>query len=350
MIQGLRLRFWLVALAALHLMIACAGFLAPYDPAEQDRENPYSPPTRIHLIDEHGRIHSRPFFYGTRLREGSFDQFEEDTSKVGRLRFFVSGANYRLLGFISARWHLFGAEGARFYLLGSDAFGRDQFSRILCGGQISLLAGLLGAACTLLLGGTIGTMAGFYGGWRDALLMRFAELFLALPWLYLLFALRAFLPLTVRPSEAFFLVVVVLGTVGWARPARLVRSIVLSTKERDFVRAARGFGASDGHVLKRHILPETSSVLLTQAAILVPQFVLAEMTLSFLGLGMPEPVPSWGNLLAGLQQYSVLVSFWWMYLPALACVPFFVGYLGLANALHVGAMAEKIQERSGRPL
>jgi peptide/nickel transport system permease protein len=349
MIQKRQLRFWLVMLATLHVMIACAGFFAPYDPAEQDRENPYSPPTRIHLIDAHGRIHARPFFYRTRLREGSFDQFEEDISKLGRLYFFVNGANYRLLGIIPARWHLFGAEGARFYLLGSDAFGRDQFSRILYGGQVSLLAGLLGAGCTLLFGGLIGTIAGFYGGWRDALLMRIAELFLALPWLYLLFALRAFLPLTVRPLEAFFLIVTVLGTVGWARPARLVRSVVLSARERDFVRAARGFGASNGYVLRRHILPETSSVLLTQGAILVPQFVLAEMALSFLGLGIPEPAPSWGNLLATLQQYSVLVSYWWMYLPGLASVPFFVGYLGLSNALHVDAMTGKIADRLGGP-
>jgi peptide/nickel transport system permease protein len=344
-----RLKFWLVTLAALHFMVACAGFFAPYDPAEQDRENPYSPPTTVHFVSSDGRIHARPFFYGQRLREGSFDQFEEDSSKVGQLHFFVQGSGYRLLGFIPARWHLFGAQGARFYLLGSDAFGRDQLSRILCGGQVSLLAGLLGAASTLLLGGFVGTLAGFYGGWRDALLMRFAELFLALPWLYLLFALRAFLPLTVRPLEAFLLVVVVLGTVGWARPARLVRGIVLSVKERDFVRAARGFGASDAYLLRRHIVPETFSVLLTQAAILVPQFVIAEMALSFLGLGIPEPVPSWGNLLAILQQYSVLVSYWWMYLPALACVPFFVGYQGLANALHVEEMVERIEGRPGGP-
>jgi peptide/nickel transport system permease protein len=231
-------------------------------------------------------------------------------------------------------------------VLGSDTYGRDQFSRILYGGQISLLAGLLGASLTLLLGASIGTMAGYYGGWRDGLLMRLAELFTALPWLYLLFALRAFLPLAVSPLEAFLLVIVVIGTVGWARPARLVRGVVLSAKERDFVRAARGFGASDGYLLRRHILPATSSVLLTQAAILVPQFVLAEMTLSFLGLGVPEPVPSWGNLLATLQQYSVLVSYWWMYLPALAIVPFFLGYLGLASALQERSQAYKIEEAS----
>ncbi len=133
---------------------------------------------------------------------------------------------------------------------------------------------------------------------------------------------------------------------GLARPARLVRGIVLSAKERDFVRAARGFGASDLYLLRRHIFPETSSVLLTQAAILIPQYVLAEMTLSFLGLGVPEPVPSWGNLLSNLQQYSVLVSYWWMYLPALSIVPFFLGYLGLASALQESPGAYKIGRRS----
>jgi peptide/nickel transport system permease protein len=198
----------------------------------------------------------------------------------------------------------------------------------------------------LLIGWCVGAVAGYFGGWRDDVLMRLAELFLALPWLYLLFAIRAFLPLTVNPLHAFFLIVAVLAGVGWARPARLVRGIVLSAKERDFVRAARGFGASSFYLLRRHILPEAASVLLTQAAILIPQYVLAEMTLSFLGLGVPEPIPSWGNLLSNLQQYSVLVSYWWMYLPALAMVPFFLGYLGLASALQERADPYKIERRS----
>jgi len=341
-----RLRRWLVALLVLHAIVACAGFLAPYDPAEQDRNHAYLPPLRVHFL-ERGHLHLRPFFYAMRLREASFDEFEEDREKVIPLHFFSRGAPYRLLGLVPLRRHLFGAEGARLYLLGSDGFGRDQLSRILYGGQISLLSGLLGAGCTVFLGALIGTVAGFYGGWKDELLMRLAELFLALPWLYLLFALRAFLPLTVSPLKAFYLVVVVLAVVGWARPARLVRGVVLSVKERDFVRAARGFGASDAHLLRRHITPEIGSVLLTQGAILVPQFVLAEMTLSFLGLGIPEPVPSWGNLLASLQQYSVLVSYWWMYLPALAIVPFFVGYQGLANALQVDVLTAKIEGKRG---
>ena len=336
---------WLVVLGVLHGMVVCAGFFAPYDPVEQDRQSPYLPPMRLHLLDAHGHLHVRPFVYPLRLRESSFDQFEEDTTEPHPVKFFLRGARYRLLGFLPLRMHFFGGENTRIYLLGTDAYGRDQFSRLLFGGQVSLFAGLLGAGVTLFIGWSIGAVAGYYGGWRDSLLMRVAELFLALPWLYLLFALRAFLPLAVSPLEAFFLITAVLGAVGWARPARLVRGVVLSAKERDFVRAARGFGASNGYLLRRHILPETSSVLLTQAAILIPQYVLAEMTLSFLGLGVPEPVPSWGNLLSSLQQYSVLVSYWWIYLPALAMVPFFLGYLGLASSLQERGAAYKIESR-----
>jgi len=342
MIQLSGWKRWLLAIVVLHGIVACAGFFAPYDPTEQDREHPYLPPMRIHLVDTQGHFHFRPFFYAEQLRVGSFDQFEERSQQAIPLRFFVTGARYHLLGLLPSRTHFFGAEESRVYLAGSDAYGRDQLSRILYGGQISLLAGLLGAGLTLAIGVLIGATAGYFGGWRDALLMRVAELFGALPWLYLLLALRAFLPLSVSPLQAFFLIILVIGAVGWARPARLVRGVVLSAKERDYVRAARGFGARDVYLLRRHILPETSSVILTQAAILVPQFVLAEMTLSFLGLGVPEPVPSWGSLLASLQQYSVLVSYWWMYLPALAIVPFFLGYLGLASALQQKAGTEKI--------
>jgi peptide/nickel transport system permease protein len=183
------------------------------------------------------------------------------------------------------------------------------------------------------MGCLLGVLAGFYGTWLDAVIMRLAELFLALPWLYLLFALRAFLPLHISPVEAFLLLIGVIGFVGWARPARMIRGIVLSAKERGYVLAARGFGASDSYVLCRHILPQTLSVVLTQAALLIPQYILAEVTLSFLGLGVGEPLPSWGNMLANLQQYHVLVSYWWMFFPGLILIPIFLSYGALSNAL-----------------
>jgi peptide/nickel transport system permease protein len=339
-----RLLVCLAGLGALHLGVACAGFFAPYDPTVQDRAHPYAPPTRLHFMNAQGGFHLRPFFYLQELRAGTVDQYEDNQAKAIPVKFFVTGAPYHALGLFPLRIHLFGGGDVPMYLLGSDAYGRDLLSRILFGGQVSLLAGLIGAGLTLSIGLFVGTLAGFWGGWKDEVLMRAAELFLALPWIYLLFAMRAFLPLTVPPLRAFLLVVMVIAAVGWARPARMVRGIVLSAKERDFVRAARGFGASGLYLLRRHILPETASVLLTQAAILVPHFVLAEMTLSFLGLGMPEPIPSWGNLLASLQQYNVLVSYWWMYLPALAMVPFFLGYQMLASLLQRSYGTSKIDK------
>ncbi|MGB6360128.1 MAG: ABC transporter permease, partial [Candidatus Acidiferrales bacterium] len=164
-------------------------------------------------------------------------------------------------------------------------------------------------------------------------LMRGGELFLALPWLYLLFAVRAALPLQVAQWQVFLLLVVVIGLIGWARPARLIRGIVLSAKERNFVTAARAFGASDAYLLRRHVLPQAYGVMLTQMTLLVPQYILAEVTLTFLGLGVGEPMPSWGSLLASLQQYYVLASYWWMFLPALLLIPVFLAYYAAADAL-----------------
>jgi len=175
-------------------------------------------------------------FLRLHLRDGSFDQFEESTDQAIPLRFFVTGVRYRLLASYFSHASLRRASRPNL-LLGSDAYGRDQFSRILYGGQISLLAGLLGRTHAVLRCAHRSD-GGYYGGWRDGLLMRVAELFVALPWLYLLFALRAFLPLA-SASASIFLIILVIGAVGWARPARLVRGVVLSARERDFVRAAR---------------------------------------------------------------------------------------------------------------
>jgi peptide/nickel transport system permease protein len=229
---------------------------------------------------------------------------------------------------------LFGVDGpAPIFLLGTDDYGRDQLSRLLYGGQISLFAGLLATGLSLGFGLLLGSVAGYFGSWLDDTVMRLAEVFMALPWVYLLFAVRAFLPLHVGARQSFFLLVAVIGLTGWARPSRLIRGVILSAKERDFVRAARGFGASNFYILRRHLLPETSAVMLTQAALLIPQCVLAEVTLSFLGLGVGEPVPSWGNMLASLQKYYVLQSYWWMFLPGIALIPIFLLYNALADAL-----------------
>jgi len=328
-------KIWAAAtfLVLLHAVIVFAGFVAPSNPVSQNRDLPFAPPTYPHFIDSQGHFHLRPFIYPWVSRPQSLYDYEESRDREYPIHFLVKGPEYKVAGLFSAHTHLFGvAAPAQIFLAGSDNYGRDQFSRILYGGRISLAAGLLATLISLSLGLLLGTISGFYGRWIDESLMRTAELFLVLPWLYLLLAVRAFLPLHISPLQTFFLLVAVIGSVGWARPARLVRGVVLSAKTRKYAVASRGFGASNAYILRRHVLPHTYGVLLTQAALLVPQYVIAEVTLSFLGLGLSEPLPSWGNLLANLQQYNVLVSFWWMFAPALALVVFSLGYLTVADA------------------
>jgi peptide/nickel transport system permease protein len=302
------IRATIIILLVLHAAVLFAGFLAPYDDAEQHRDYSYAPPTPVHFGP-------RPFVYGTTI------DFQEDRTHVYPIRFFTGG-------------RLFGVDsGGIVFLAGTDAFGRDVFSRILNGGRISIATGLIATALALGIGLVWGVIAGFRGGWMDRTMMRGAELFLALPWLYLLLAIRAFLPLHISPAEAFFLMVVIIGSVGWVRPARLVRGLVLSLRERPYVEAARGFGGSGIYLIRRHILPETTGLLVTQASILIPQYILAEVTLSFLGLGIGEPVPSWGSMLADARQYHTLVAHPWMLLPGVATFLLLLGYLLLADHL-----------------
>jgi peptide/nickel transport system permease protein len=195
------------------------------------------------------------------------------------------------------------------------------------------LTGVLAAGLSLAIGWVLGTAAGFFGGWVDQILMRISEFFLALPWLYLLLAVRAFLPLRIGGTESFLLLIGIIGGVGWVRPARLIRGVVLSARERGFVLAARGFGAGPGYLIRRHILLLTKGIAITQATVLIPQYILAEVSLSFLGLGVGEPAPSWGNMLAEARQYHALVLHPWLLAPGLAAIPVLFGYLLLADAL-----------------
>jgi peptide/nickel transport system permease protein len=321
------------AVLALHTLVLLADFIAPYDPAGQNRDQSFVAPTRLHFQDDAGHWHIWPFVYA--LVPAEDGSLKEDRSRPYPVQMFKSGDEYELAGLIRLRLHLFGVEApARINLFGTDAFGRDQFSRWTVGAQVSLLAGILATCLSLTLGAVVGLVSGFYGGWIDALLSRSGDLFMALPWLYLLFAARAFLPLDVSAAQAWIVTVGIIGVVGWARPARLVRGIALSARVRNYVLAARGFGASDAYLVRRHILPLTWTLLLTQATVLIPQYVLAEVALSFVGLGIGEPTPSWGNMLAPLQQYHVIASYPWMFIPVGLLILIFHGYFGVSHVLH----------------
>jgi len=277
----------------LHILLLFPGFFAPYNFREQNRNLPLSRPTPFHFVDASGRFHLRPFVYALKEGPGAVSGHpEEDFGRRYPIHFFVEGSTYFVVGGWESRLHFFGVEQpAHIFLLGTDEFGRDELTRVLFGGRVSLLAGVLATAISLLTGTVLGVVSGFCGKWVDYCLMRFLEIFLAAPWVYLLLAVRAALPLRINSEDAFLLLAVILGLIGWARPARLFRGIVLSARERPFVLAARVMGASRTHIFYRHILPQIFPAFLTLAALMIPQFVLAEVTLSFLGLGVGETGP-----------------------------------------------------------
>jgi len=208
--------------------------------------------------------------------------------------------------------------------LGTDAYGRDVLSRFLAGGSWSILTGAAASLLVLLLGWTIGAAAGLRGGWLDNVSMRTGEMFLSVPWLYALIGLRAVLPLNMKPRVAVASMLFAIALVSWARPARLIRGLVLTLSERGYVKAARGFGVPAWKILTRHILPGTYGVLAAQALVIFPRFVLAEVTLAFLGLGAGQPEPSWGELILGLKQAYLLREQWWRLLPVCLMIPLFV--------------------------
>jgi len=220
--------------------------------------------------------------------------------------------------------------------LGTDDYGRDVLSRFLAGASWSIVTGVMSTAVVLLLGWAAGGLAGFRGGWLDNLIMRLSEVFLSVPWLYVLIGLRAVLPLNMKPRAAVASMLFVIALVSWARPARLVRGLVLSLSERGYVEAARGFGVAGWRVFLRHVLPGTYGLLIAQALVIFPRFVLAEVTLSFLGLGVGQPDPSWGELILGLKQAYLLPEQWWRVLPVCLMFPLF------ANC----ALAARVAERS----
>jgi len=319
-----------IGVAVVYLVVLSAPFVAPYDPTTQHREHPLAPPTGIHVVDPDGRVHLRPFV----LAAGS-----DGVPRAYPLRFFTHPSEdgdddaTRSL-------HLFAVDPpAAIFLFGTDTLGRDQFSRLLYGGRISLGAGLLAAALALSAGLLFGCVAGFFGGWIDTAIMGASDVFMALPWLYLLLAIRAALPLAVDPGGALLAIVLVIGIAGWARPARLVRGVVLSVRTRDFVAAASASGASPARVLRSHVVPEAFSVALTQASILIPQYTLAEITLSFFGIGIGEPTPSWGTMIGAMLRQELSVAHWWLAAPAAALVCVSLLYHATADALQRRSLA-----------
>jgi peptide/nickel transport system permease protein len=300
-------------LIVLYTLALFAPFAAPYPQEEMDRERFYHPPAKIHWVDAQGRFHLWPFVHPTRLDNPGRFTYLEDRTGVVPLKLFAKGARYQLLGFIPSDRHLFAVDPpARIYLLGTDGLGRDIFSRILFGGQISLTVGLVGIAISFTIGLLLGGISGYFGGWVDNTIMRMTELLLSIPGLYLLIALRGIFPADLPSQHVYLAIVVILAFIGWAGLARIIRGMVLSIRRQEYVAAAEALGMSRLRIIGRHILPNTMSFVIVAATITVPGYILGEVVLSFIGLGVQEPAASWGNMLSQARSIRVLQSFPWM--------------------------------------
>jgi len=202
--------------------------------------------------------------------------------------------------------------------MGTDQFGRDYFSRLLFGSQISLSIGLVAITITFVLGMLVGGMSGYYGGRVDDVTMRLCEVIMSVPDFYLLLALAAVLPATLPPVLVFLLIIVILSLVGFASMARIIRGMVLSVREREYVEAARALGVSDFKIILRHVIPSTFTFAIVSATLSIPGYILAESGLSFLGLGVRDPMPSWGNMLSAAQDLNSLEQHTWLLVPGAA--------------------------------
>ncbi|WP_421723235.1 ABC transporter permease [Bauldia sp.] len=317
----------LIVLGILYLMAAFAEFLAPTDPHEFNARYTYAPPQAIHWIDtnEDGSWAFRPYVHGYKVEvdpEVLRRTFAVDESVKYYIKLFPEGTSYEFWGLFEWDRHLFGVEGRRavMFLLGADRLGRDVLSRVIYGARITLSVGLVGIILSLVLGILIGGISGYYGGWIDDIIQRLIEFLRSLPAIPLWMGLAAALPRDWSPLQIYFAITVILSLIGWTELARVVRSRFLALKSEDYVAAAKLDGVGDLRIILRHMVPAFTSHIIAAASLAVPVMILAETSLSFLGLGLQSPVISWGVLLQEAQNIRSLATAPWLLWPGVAIV------------------------------
>ena len=333
-----------IVILLLYFIALVPGFLAPMDPNQHNAMYMFAPPQPIRFVDDEGNFHLRPFVYkldGVRNPETLAMEYTTDTSTRYPLHFFVRGFSYRLLGLIETDIHLLGIDDPEgtgtLFLLGSDRNGRDLLSRMLYGTQISMSIGLVGVLISLVLGIFFGGISGYYGGAVDNIIQRIIEFLRSIPSIPLWLTLSAALPSDWSGLQIYIGITIILSLIGWTGLARVVRGRFLSLREEDFVLAARLYGASERRLIFRHMVPLFLSHIIASLTLAIPNMILSETALSFLGLGLRPPTISWGVLLKEAQNVQTLALAPWLFLPGIAVIVAVLAFNFLGDGLRDAA-------------
>ena len=311
-----------LVLAVIYALGAFAGFFAVADTFERNPSYEYAPPTQVRMFHE-GRL-QRPFVYGLRQEqdpETLAKIYVTDRSQVYPIRFLVQGHEYRFIGLFPSRLHFMGVDApGAFFPLGTDPLGRDMYSRVLQGARVSLSIGLVGVAISFVLGCLLGGASGYFGGVVDMVVQRIIEFLQSLPQIPLWMALAAAVPTEWPVVRTYFMITIILSIVGWTELARVVRGKILQLRVEDYVMAASVAGAKEFTIILRHLLPGFMSYLIVNITLAVPNMIIGETALSFLGIGLRPPVISWGVMLQQAQNVRTVVLYPWLLIPALFVV------------------------------
>jgi peptide/nickel transport system permease protein len=337
-----RLAVWSgIVLIFFYVVIIFAGFLAPYDYTLLREQYLYAPPQPLYFVDREGQFHLRPFTF---RRESVFNretfqwEFETDYETMYPVKFFVRGDPYEFLGLFPTDLHLFGVdEPGTLFLFGTDALGRDMFSRVIFGGRVSLTVGLVGVVLTILFGSVLGTVSGYFGGVVDTVIQRVAELLTSFPGIPLWAALAAALPPDWLSIKRYFAITIILSLKNWTGLARQVRAKVLSYREMEYTMAAKAVGVKNWRIIIQHMLPNAMSHIIVVATLSIPGMILSETALSFLGLGIQPPLVSWGVLLQKAQHVSVVLNHPWFMIPGAFVVVAVIAFNFLGDGLRDAA-------------
>ncbi|TVX96465.1 ABC transporter permease [Cohnella terricola] len=334
-------RISLIVLGVLYFVALFAQFIAPYSLQSYDSKYVNAPPMTLRFVDADGKFHLRPFVYelkSARDPDTMRKIFVSDTEKRYALKWFVQGEEYKFLGMFKTKLHLFGVEQpGRLFMFGTDAMGRDMFSRIVLGSQISLSIPLVGVGISFVLGLIIGGISGYFGGWLDSIIQRIIEIIRSFPTLPLWMALSAAIPPRVPVVTMYLYIVIIFALIGWTDLARVVRGKFISLKNEDYVVAAKIAGVGNTKIIVKHLLPGFMSYLVVATTLAIPNMILSETAMSFLGLGIRSPATSWGVLLQEAQKVENVALYPWKLIPLGIVVLTVLAYNFLGDGLRDAA-------------